>query len=310
MAVGVGGGGYLGLALEVTPGTYVAPTKYVPIMDESLKFVQNTIWRRPIRQSVDIIGAVPGDAHIEGDVHMEAFEEVVPYFLYCARAGVVKSGSGNFTYVFTGNAAAASSRSLSLTVVRNGVVFGYVGCVVSSFVFEIVDGNLHFNPSILGLDEASQSLPTASWPTTETPFGAGAYSIQIPTASQVFDTDKFTFTVDDNGAPQFRLKNTGRGAQFISYGERAVTLTVDRDFQDRNEYDAFKALTASSLTLVATKGVNNSIQLDLPTTLKSDYAVGLSGEGDLLRGSVSYNGAIDGTGKAYQVTVKTQENIT
>jgi Phage tail tube protein len=309
MAYGIGGGGFIGIAHEVTVGTYVAPTKYFPIMNETLKFGQATNYRRPIRQSADIIGAVAGDSSIDGDISMEAFEEVVPYFLYCARAGVVKSGAGPFTYVFTGNANAVSNRTMSITVIRNGAVFGYVGCSVTSFDFAVTDETLMFNCHIMGLDEASQSLPTSSFPNTETDFGAGTYSVQIPTATQVFDTDVFDLNVDDSGTPQFRLKNTGRAASFISYGERTVKLTLDRDFQTRTDYDAFKALTAQAITILASKGAT-SIQLDLGVAFKDDYPINLSGEGELLRASLTYMGAINSSGVAYTVTVITNENIT
>jgi hypothetical protein len=199
---------------------------------------------------------------------------------------------------------------MSISVVRNGVVFGYVGCVIGKFGFTIDNGTLMFNVSIVGQDEATQSLPTPTWTATEVPYGAGSYSVQIPTASQIFDADTFDFEVDDNATPQFRLKSASRGAQFISYGERSVTLSTARDFQSRTEYDAFKALTAQAITILASKGVNNSIQLDMGVAIKDTYTVPLSGEGDLTRADIAYNAVIDNTGNAYTVTVKTQESIT
>src|SRR5687768_15727381 len=133
---GTGAQGFLGVAIEAAAGTYLAPTKYVPIESEGLGWVQDTVWRRPIRQSADIIGAVPGNGRIEGDIGMEAFEDVVAMFLRCARTSVIKTGTTpNFTYVFTGSAVAVPSKTMSVTVVRNGVTFGYTGCVVSSFSF-------------------------------------------------------------------------------------------------------------------------------------------------------------------------------
>lgn len=309
MSVGLGGGGFLGIAIETTPGTYLAPTKFVPIQNETLQYMQETIWRRPIRQSVDIIGAVDGDVHVEGDIEMEAFEDVVAVMLYAARTTQQKTGTTNFTYVFKGSAAATPVKTLSITIVRNGIVYGYTGCVLSSFTFSIEDGLLMFKCAILGLDEAVQSVPTPTW-TAQTPFGAGKYSVEIPTATPVTDTDNFEFEVDDNGEPQFRLKNTGRGAQFIAFGERSVTLSVERDFESRADYDAFKALTSQSITMTASKGVNNSIALLIPASIKDEYEVGLEGEGDLVRAKVKYNGVIDGSGDAYTITVKCQEDIT
>jgi len=293
----------------VTPGTYAAPVKYFPFISESITIAEETVWRRPIRQSADIIGAVAGNFNPAGDLSMEALEDVILYFLWCSRTLIVKSGSApNFTYTITPTAAAVANKTFSLTVVRNGIVFGYVGMCLNSFTFTPDNGLLMFNTNVVGRDEAVQSLPTATFPTT-VPFGAGQYSIEIPTATPVLDTDTFEFTVEDNAEPAFRLKSTGRGATFIKYGERNSTMTVERDFQDRTDYDAFKAVTSQSVTLSATKGVNNSITMLAPVAIKDTYEVGLSGEGDLVRASVAYNNVIDGTGKSWQITIKTQEDI-
>jgi hypothetical protein len=309
VAVGAPAGAFPTLNTASNSGTYVAPAKFFPFNSENLKFQQSTIWRRPIRKSADIIGAVPGDVHIEGDIEIEALEDVVPYFLFASRTAVVKTGTSNYTYTFTPTPAALPQRTLSITVERNtGVVFGYVGCVVGQFKFSITDGILMFTVSVVGRDEASQSTPTPTF-TTTTPFGAGQYDMQIPTASSVFDLDQFEWSCNDNATPQYRLKSSGRGAQFISYGERALTLTCERDFDTRADYDAFKALTSQSVTMAAVKSVNNSITLLTPASIKDTYELALSGEGDLVRASIQYQLVIDGSGKSFQIDVKTQENI-
>lgn len=289
-------------------GVYVAPTKFIPFMSESLTSVQATIWRRPIRQSADIIGAVPGNFNVSGDISIEGMEDCVIYFLHGSRMSIAKTGTTNYTYTCTPTANAIPASTLSITVVRNGIVFGFTGCVVSSQTFTVSDGILMHNMSIIGRDEAVQSAPTPTWPTT-VPFGAGQYNIEIPTGTTVFDTDTFEFTIDDAAEAQFRLKSTTRGADFIKYGERAMTMTMERDFDSRTDFDAFKALTSQSITLTATKGANNSIALLAPAAIKDTYEVQNSGQGDLVRASIAYNGVIDGTGKSYQITLKTQENV-
>jgi hypothetical protein len=313
MTVGTGAQGFLGIAPEVTSGTYIAPTKFIPIESESVQWVQDTVWRRPIRASADIVGAVPGNGRVEGDISMEAFEDVVAIFLRAARTTMTKSGTTpNFSYVFVGSAAAVPTKTFSITIVRNGVAFGYTGCVVGSFTFTVDDGLLKFNPTILGRDEATQTVPTPTWTTglQSQPYGAGMYKLEIPTATQIFDADGFDFSVDDSAEAQYRLKDTSRGAQFVSFGERSVTLSLDRDFDNRAEYDAFKALTAQGVTLMATKGANNSITLEIPAAIKDTYEMSMGGQGDLMRGSISYNGVLDAVGNAYKITIKTQEDIT
>jgi hypothetical protein len=275
-------------------------------MSETLKYEQDTQWRRPIRQTPDVVGAVAGDAFINGDITLEALHDCVPYFLHCARATVVKTGAGPYVYTYTPSAAAIPVKTMSITIVRNGIVFGYTGCVVGNFSFSIDNGEFMFKPHILGRDELVQSVPTATWPTT-VPFGAGSYNLQIPTATQVFDTDKFEFKVDDKGVPAYRLKNTGTGAQFINFGEREVSLSVERDFDTRTEYDAFKTLTAQAITM--TVGTTPGFVLTMGAAIKDTYEVNLGGEGELVRAKIDYMGTL-GAGNAYGMVVNTTENIT
>lgn len=291
-------------------GTYTPPTKYFPFMSEGLVTSQETVWRRPIRQSADILGAVPGNFHMEGDLSLEALEDAVLYFLYASRTNIVRTGTTpNWIYTVTPTSAGVAQRTLSITVVRNGIVFGYTGVTLSSFTFNVSDGLLMFETSLMGRDEAVAAVPTPTWPTT-TPYGAGMYSVEFPTGVPVTDTDTFEWAVEDNAEPQYRLKSTGRGADFIKYGERNATMSAERDFIDRADYDNFKALTAQSVTITASKGINNSISLLAPVAIKDSYEVTAPGQGDLVRASISYQNVMDATGKSWQITIKTQENVT
>lgn len=305
---GVPVGAFPTVNTAASPGVYAPPVKYIPFMSESLTSVQSTIWRRPIRESADIIGAVPGNFNVEGDISIEGMEDCILYFLYASRNSVVKTGTTNYSYVFTPTANAIPARTMSITVVRNGIVFGFTGVVVGSQTFTVEDGILMYNISCIGRDEAVQSVPTPTWPTT-VPFGAGQYSVEIPTASPVLDTDTFEFAVDDSAEAQFRLKSTGRGAQFIKYGERSVTISLERDFESRTDFDAFKALTSQDISIVASKGVNNKITLNTPVTIKDTYEVQNSGQGDLVRASIAYNAVINASGVSYTITVLSQENV-
>lgn len=309
---GIGAASVMGIAFEATPGTYVAPTKFFPFLSETLKYIQGNDYRRPIRATAAIIGAIAGDSHVEGDITMEVLSDVLPYFLYASRATVVKSGTGPYVYVATpnANAIASSGRTLSVTLVRNGVVFAYTGCVVSQHQHSVQGGILQVQYSIVGIDEAVQSAPTATWPVSS-PFGAGQYSLQIPTASQVFDSDSFEFTVNDNATPQYRLRSAGRQPGFINWGESEATLKVDRDFTSRTDYDAFKALTSQTVTMLASKGASESVAYLMPVGFKDTFETVIGGEGDLVRSTINYQAAIDGTGKHYLITVTTPtESIT
>src|SRR5438034_1060002 len=102
-----------------SPGTYTAPTKFFPLISESLVTPQATIWRRPIRNSADVIGAVAGNFNVQGDITAEFLEDVSIYLLGASRVSIVKSGSApNFTYTITPSAIAIPAKTLSITAVR------------------------------------------------------------------------------------------------------------------------------------------------------------------------------------------------
>lgn len=314
MPADIGACGSLGIAFEDPPGVYQAPTKFFPIQNESMQYIQDLRQRRGIRQVANMIGTIPGNARIEGTISMEFFDDVVPYFLTAARSVRVDTGSDpNYIYTFSPAHCAglgSTGKTLSITTVRNGTVNGWIGCQVGSFTITIEDGVLMFNVNVMGLDESTPTDPTEVWETTQIPYGPGTYDIEIPTASDVADLDAFTFTVEDGLTPEHRLR-AARGPAFLRYGERLSTLQVNRDFLNKTDFNAFKAGTSQSVTLKATRGANNNVEILMPVAYKETYEYGLSGQGDLIRGSINYFASHDATvGGDYKITVKTQEDLT
>lgn len=309
MPYGIGAGGIVGVAFEPVSGTYTAPTKFVPILSETLEYKESNNYRRPIRQSAGQIGVVAGDFDVEGTITMEATEDTCLYFTECSRAVGVKTGTGpNFVYTYTPTSVAIPPRTMSITIVRDGVVFGYTGCGVSKQTFTVNNNLLEYQVDVIGLAEATQSLPVATWPTA-VPYGPGSWNVGIPNGTQVFDMDTFSFDVDDTGTANYRLKNT-RGAQFVSYGQRSVQMTASRDFMDKTDYTAFQAVTGQKITIAVTNGANNGIQFDIFNAIKDVYQVPLSGQGNLIRASLTYMSTLDGAGSEYDLIYKTQEVIT
>lgn len=305
----IGAGGILGIALETVSGTYLAPVKYVPFNSESLKYNINPVERRPIRNNAGLIGLIPGNATVEGDIEFDVTTDVLVHFLIASRCTYVKTGTAPYVYTFTPSANAIPTKTLSISIKRNGEVFGYTGCAVTGFTISVGDdGKMTATVSILGRNEATQSALTATWGTAPV-FQAGMYNLQIPTATQVYDADTFEFSSEDNGQSNSRLKNTA-GASFVNFGESNASLKTARDFETRADYDTYKAGTAQSVTMIATADANNIVNINAPVAIKKTYEVNIGGQGDLIRASVEYGCVVDGTGKHYQIVVTTSENIT
>lgn len=174
MPPGIGAGGVIGIAFEATPGVYTAPTKFVPIKNETLYYTAAKSDRRVIRGIADSLGVVLGDENVAGDINMEVLPDCFAYFMYASRVTVVKTGAGPYTYTGTPNHGAlpTTGRTLSITCVRNGVVHGYTGCAVGVTEIGIDDGVAVVRYGIVGRSEASQTPPVPTWPTS-VPFGKG-----------------------------------------------------------------------------------------------------------------------------------------
>lgn len=306
MPAGIGATGFVGLAFETTEGTYAAPTNYWPIENENLNAIPEHIFRRLIRGIADEVGAVQGNMKIGGTINAELYDDMFTFMLYASRFSVVKSGAGPFVYTFTPtHGAVPSLKTMSVTVVRNGTEAAYTGVVLSSVSVNTEGGLAKAHYNLIGRDEADQATPVYANPTS-IPYGPGAYTIEIPTAAQVFDIINFEFMVDNSGEMQHRLTNL-LTPRFAKFGERAVTLRIDSDFEDRVQLDAFKAATASSVTLKLDKGVNNKVTLTLPVAVREGYEIGgLSGQGDLISESVTWRGQYDtSTSKSVNIVVTT-----
>jgi hypothetical protein len=297
MALDIGASGEVGLAFETTAGTYVAPTKFIPVRSESLKRVQDTVFRRTIKGVADVVGANSAWNHIEGDIEFEVDGANLLMFLAAGRLVNVRSGAGPYVYTLTPGHGAGGNKDLSITVVRAGVVFGYTGCKVGSLEFSLDGGIMVCRASMMGLDEAVQSDPAQTY-STDVVYNPGDYAIEIPTSTPVTDTDTFTLSIEDNLTPEYRLVFGITRPAVLRYGERNVTLSVERDFLSRADYDAFKALTAQNVQIKASKSASDYVQFNLYNAIKNTYEVGLSGQGDLVRAAVEYQGVYDATNTA------------
>lgn len=292
---GIGATGLVGLAFEATEGTYTAPTKWVPIMSENLKFGQEFSDRRVLRGIVDNAGLVRGNGYVQGDITMEVLHDTLVNFLYAGRFTVTKTGTGPWTYACLGNhsSVVTPTRSLTIAIRRNADWFFYVGCLVHQWKFNIQDGKLMVTMSIIGQNEATQTAPGGPFTfSTVQPFGMGTYTVQYDAAT-VTDTDNFELTVNDNGKPQFNL-DTDTGAEYCYFGERTVELSVGRDFKSRTDYDAFRAGTTQDVDVTVSNGTD-SVKFELKGLTKREYEIPLSGQGDIIRAAIKYSATYNAT---------------
>ena len=310
MAVGIGATTVLGLAVESSRGTYVAPTKFIPIRSESLTVSQNITYRRNIKGTADPDMPLAGNLTISGDIEFECYPDALPYFFKAMRTSEAKTNPSYYQYVYTPTSGALSTSSLSFYIERNGVRFAYAGCTITAISFTINDGILVGTATVQALSEATQSAASESY-SMNTPFSTGDYTVYVPNSSSITDVDNFTFGIEEGGEVNHRLNGSQNPAS-ITLGERTVSCSMDRDFDSRSDYDNFKTATNTSLKILAdvSGAGTRQLQLEVPQTTMESYEVNIGGVGELVRASVNYTGSyVSAATAAYTVTIRTNADI-
>jgi hypothetical protein len=261
---------------------------------------------------------------------MEVDSSLLPYLLYCGRYTITKTGAATpWTYKFAPSEAGAAStgtgnneRTASITVVRNGVGFGYAGCVLGGGEFTIENGVLRFTANIMGLSEETPAgLGTPVWADPKL-LGADAHSVYVAASAVTptfvdnsVDFNGFTFTQNFNAEAQNRVV-PDRAATYISFGITEATYNTELDFNDKTEYDHFKAAETRALKLesigdgVAYASSEDAIQIQVNRSAYDSYEVPLSGMGDLIMATVTGRCLGIAGGDPYHIEVKSTLSIT
>ena len=325
---GIGATGFVGLAFETTKGTYVAPYVHIPVLSESLKYTEDKYYSQQLRQEVVDAEVKPGYYHIAGDIEMEVDPHYIPYFLYASRHVIAKAGGGPYTYDFTPTTSGSSStdsgtttaKTLSILCVRNGVGFGYTGCVVSQFSFTIDGGVLKVTMSILGEAEAEQTPSSPSWLAAEL-FGADSHSVYVAAsgvspswAAAADGFNGFTFMVNHNAEAQNRIKPQ-RSASYIKYGKTDIEIDSELDFLDRADYDKFVTSQTAAFKLESTvgggsySGATAGILLQANRCAYDTYDINVGSIDAIIMGGFKGHGLVQVGGDPYIIQVKTPTNV-
>ena len=249
----------LGVGVESSWGTRVAPSRFLEITSESLKLDIQRVesaglraGRRYTRGYHENRKGIAGA--ISGEVPTKGFGLIANHIMG-AVATATPSG-GTLTRDHTATPGDQDGKSFSIQVGRpdlGGTVrpFDYTGCkIVSAEFANSVDGILTYTLTIDGQDEATdQSLATASYPTgLDQFFFAGAVLKLDDVETDVKDVN---FSIS-NGlkTDRYYLRNSSlKKEQIEDTAPREVTGTFNADFSDMTLYNNF--VTGAEAELVA-----------------------------------------------------------
>lgn len=335
MPAGLGAAGWLAICFETVMGTYLPPTTagtvWVPIISETLAYNEAAYYSPQIRQQTVFSDRTQGYYSVQGDIVLEFDPNTMPYFLHTGRHNIAKSGAGPYTYGYSPSQAGSSStaasgnvqRTASITVVRNGVGFGYAGMCLDRIQHTLNNGVLEFTLGMYGLSEAdaSGSLNTPAWLAPDL-FGAAAHSVYLDAAgltpafaaaNTIFNT--FNVDINFNAAAQNRI-NALRSASYISYGMTDAQITTELDFLTRTDYDNFKNNARHAVKFESLKGgatfalATEAYNVIFYNTAFDTYQMNLGGLANLIMASATTRGLVQVGGNPYLMQVKTPVNIT
>lgn len=312
--VDVAGGGHIGIGLETTHGTYIAPTKYAPVESENLAENRGDPWRKPMVGQAVTLGKVKGREHVAGSITMEAIPEIMAYFFIASRFGstVVKTGAGPYVYTFTDSAVAhlkANSRSLTIVADRAGLGFAYLGCQTVSHRLFFDDGILKYEASVIGRQQTESYTPGTPTIPTEVPFAVDEVDIKLAGSSRL-DIDSFEMSLDDNGEAKFNLSGA-EAADYVKFGEHVGEASFEVDFESKADYALWVARTTQELILDVDKSANQKVNVEFHAGLYDNFEVGLGGIGDQVRASAGLRSVYaPGDTAATKVVLTTSESIT
>lgn len=265
----------IGFAEETTFDTRAVPTRFYEFLNEGLKVNLERLESMGLRAGR---GTGPtrwalGKGDVAGPVVFEAAPQGFGLLLKHAIGPNVTTGTGPFTHTF----ASANIDALSLTTQigkpdETGTVrpFDYTGCVVTGWSLDAdISAFLKMTLDLYATNEdTSQSLATASYPATITPFTYVQGTVTVAGSAQ--DVKKISIGADNaraTGRHQIRATTPGRPKKAVQTGRKNITGSFAADFTDLTLYNRFKNGTEAALVLAFTSGANS---LTITANIRTD----------------------------------------
>jgi hypothetical protein len=273
---------YLGIAKEVTPGTPIDATAFIPVNKDGLKPVDiiAPLYDTGLRGSMATnYTYIQGRRHTEIDVAGPAFADTVGWWLGSIMGSVATVGaSAPYTHTISlKNATTGDAQPTSLTL-EDYYVSGnryYPGCKVTDFTLNFnSDGMLDYTAKLMGYPSQTTAASTPSFSAvTPTPVWRGAVSvggstIGYTTAASVTVTraaeaifginteqgpyEVFVAALDATGNMTFVMENDDQLTNFLSNSQPAITCTFAQG----------TGATATSIAFTITKGAYTTASID------------------------------------------------
>jgi hypothetical protein len=325
MAIRSGLSNQFGFVKEVTYGTSVAPTKFLPVYTANFDLVQNFVQGGGMfsgdfgpRAAQNVLTTVGGTGSLTMDVQNKDMGLLIQALMGTTVTPVIQGGGP--AYLQTHTLADPFGKSLtcqtSLTQQTDGVSKPYtlLGAKVISAEFTAQPGDLFkvaFELDAQNLVE-STALASVSYATGLTPFSGGAFGqgtgIAIKTGTVASETlvdgiTQITCKINrQSKTDDYRLGNSGKKAEpILNALDATITGTISADYVDKTKFaDLWAAGTTTSLVIEAV-GVNiastfnYTFRITVPGIKFTDTGTPDTGGPDVINSDFPYVWVYDGT---------------
>jgi hypothetical protein len=284
--------GYVGYGVEVTDGTFVAPTKWLPVSSFSFEDSNDFIVPDQIRHSRDKYIAMAAPYVVSGSMEMELIPTDIASLLKSAFAATVSSGAyagGGYEHVYT--PASAEPTFTFESSAADVLIMRYAGVRVNTLEIKAAYGEIvTASFGLEGTNRAKQGSAGSPTYSDVVPFHFSGVDIKVASGTLLTTVKEFTFGVNNNMERIGTLRKT-RSWKRMALGMREVTLSLTIDFTDTSEYDRFLAETIFDVdlhltsTTVAGGAIPSTLRIQIPNVRWNKVAVPLSA-GDYLEQSV------------------------
>ena len=171
---------YLGIAKEVTAGTPVAPSAFIPVTSfkpaDDLKYLEDKGYRGAM---VDVYGLIPGPQTSTYDYDANVHLDTVGFALAGVLGDVATSGTTTYTHTISTYNGTGSSPTYTLTDFSAVETRQNPGCMFSEIGFKFSGTDLFsYSAKAIGLKSVVGTTPTPSW-STYSPMAGWSGAVQI-----------------------------------------------------------------------------------------------------------------------------------
>lgn len=278
MALKSGLAAQLGVKAESTWGTFVAPTRFYPLISESLTEEIDRIESEGIVTGLRVLNSAQwaaGNVDVGGDIQTELYQQGMGALLKACFGAVSTTGAGPYTHTFTPGD--LTDDHLSVQVGKPdgaGTVqpFSFSGMKVTDWELSMEAGGLvTLSTSLVGKQLAtSESLATASFGTgAATPFTFKHASATI--AGGAANVKKLTISGSNGLDSDRRFIGSEYRAEPLEAELREYSGTVDLEFESLTQMNRFR--NATEVALVSTISAGASASLTTTMNVRFDGAI-------------------------------------